>query len=697
MFVRFIRFLSIFVYLGNTVAYTLSDRIEPFGSALHVPLPSSSSDNDTVSFTVTYETTPDATAVQWLSPDQTAGKVHPYLFTQCQAIHARTMIPCQDTPAVKATYTASVSVPEPLVCVMSALATGSTTENPTKGIPDTERTGNHVFTFSQPVPIPSYLIAIAVGDLAFRDIGPRSRVYAEPSVVDSAAWEFAETEAFLSAGENLLGPYVWGRYDILMLPPSFCYGGMENPNITFVTPTLIAGDRSLADVVAHEIAHSWTGNLVTNATWEHFWLNEGFTMMVERKIIASLQGKGAAEFDAFSGAFALEESIRTFMSRDQKEFTKLIPSLDGIDPDDAFSSVPYEKGHYLLYYLQALVGEQPFEAFLHDYIQTFKYKSITSDDFRSYFTTYFLEGRYKLPRVSHYGVPPMHNGLGGPCDRSDIPLLALPHPGGTLAVPSVGSSVNGTDAEQAAAEGSQKYTDILNKVDWNAWFYEPGQTPEKNNYDASERGRVDAHASLWVENTLQAENEGLTTTKEWKTAHWIAFLEKLMAISNTLATEVPPAIINPSVLQTMDKLYHFSTTRNSELKLQWYSLSLRSGIETIVPSVCEFLQAQGRMKYVRPLFRELLRRSFGRDVALALFQKHKNQYHPICAKVSNKGSAGKSNGFRLFLFKVYSRILLSFCLLMIMLCSFLIDGRSRYRKRNSESYGGSFDVTDGGG
>jgi len=546
------------------------------------------------------------------------------------------MIPCQDTPAVKATYTASVLVPEPLVCVMSALATGYNLDNPGKGVQDSELSNYHKFTFAQPVPIPSYLIALAVGDLAFRDIGPRSRVYAEPSVVDSAAWEFAETEAFLSAGENLLGPYVWGRYDILMLPPSFCYGGMENPNITFVTPTLIAGDRSLADVVAHEIAHSWTGNLVTNATWEHFWLNEGFTMMVERKIISSLQGKGAAEFDAFSGAFALEESIRTFMSRGQDEFTKLVPLLDGIDPDDAFSSVPYEKGHYLLYYLQALVGEQPFEAFLHDYIQTFKYKSITSDDFRNYFINYFLQGRYKLPRVSHHGVPPIHNGVGGSCDRNDIASLALPHPGGILEVPSVGTAVSTTDIEEAAKEGNEKYGPILNAVNWDAWFYNAGQPPEKNNYDASERGRVDDHASLWIDNTDKAEETGLTVTAEWKTAHWIAFLEKLMAISNTLATETPPAIINPSVLQRMDTLYHFSSTKNSELKLQWYSLSLRSGIESIVPSVCEFLQAQGRMKYVRPLFRELLRRSFGREVALDLYKKHKDQYHPICAKVSNK-------------------------------------------------------------
>lgn len=216
---------------------------------------------------VEYETTSDGAALQWLTPEQTVGGKHPYLFSQCQAIHARSMFPCFDTPGVKATYSGKVSVPTPLVAVMSAISTSQI-----------EKDGIVTYSFEQNIPIPTYLVALAVGNLEKRQIGPRSSIWTEPEMIEKGAFEFSDTEDFIQKAESFLPKYVWGTYDILLLPKSFPYGGMENTNLTFVTPTLLAGDRSLADVVAHEISHSWAGNLVTNSTWESFWLNEGFVI-----------------------------------------------------------------------------------------------------------------------------------------------------------------------------------------------------------------------------------------------------------------------------------------------------------------------------------------------------------------------------------------------------------------------------------
>jgi aminopeptidase N len=262
---------------GRNVPYTLGDDEPILGRQLQLDLPA-----DTGEVTIAYRTSPGALALQWLDPAQTAGKRHPFLYSQCQAIHARTIVPIQDTPRARVTYEAEVTVPEPLTAVMSA---GSCGQRPAPS--------GRTFAFAMPQPIPPYLLALAVGHLEARELGPRSRIWAEPETVEAAAYEFADTEAMIACAESLFGPYEWERYDMLVLPPSFPYGGMENPRMTFLTPTVLAGDRSLVDVVAHELAHSWTGNLVTNATMEHFWLNEGFTTWAERRILTALHGGGA--------------------------------------------------------------------------------------------------------------------------------------------------------------------------------------------------------------------------------------------------------------------------------------------------------------------------------------------------------------------------------------------------------------------
>ncbi|KAJ2788568.1 Leucyl aminopeptidase yscIV, partial [Coemansia guatemalensis] len=268
-----------------------------YGTALRLPLPNSLVAGEKLVLAIDYETSPESGAIQFLAPEQTLGKTHPYLFTQCEEIHARSFLPCQDSPSVKLSYSASVRVPKPLTALMSAIATDSCDD------------GNAtIFSFEQRITIPSYLIALVVGNLVSADVSERCAVWSEPENIDSCAWEFAEMETILQTAEELISPYLWGRYDLLVLPPSFPFGGMENPCLTFVTPTLLAGDRSLTDVIAHEISHSWSGNLVTAKNWEHFWLNEGWTTFFERKIVGRLHGEDARQLSCVIGEADLTES-----------------------------------------------------------------------------------------------------------------------------------------------------------------------------------------------------------------------------------------------------------------------------------------------------------------------------------------------------------------------------------------------------
>jgi aminopeptidase N len=357
---------------GTPVPLEVGPEEPVLGRRLRLSLP-----DGTREVRLRYRTSEEAPALQWLSPEQTAGGSHPFLFSQCQAIHARGLVPLPDTPRNRLTYEAELEVPEPLRAVMSA---GPAGEGPGT------RPGTRRLRFSMPQPIPPYLLALAVGRIESREIGPRSRVHAEPETVDAAAHEFAETEAAIARAEEIFGPYDWDRYDLLVLPPSFPYGGMENPRMTFLTPTVLAGDRSLVDVVAHELAHSWTGNLVTNASMEHFWLNEGFTVWAERRLLEALHGEEATVLAWAIGEKALEESMERFGAG--SPLTRLRTELAGTDPDEAFSSIPYEKGARFVALLERTVGRARFDGFMRDYMARFRFTSITTEEFLA-----FLEER----------------------------------------------------------------------------------------------------------------------------------------------------------------------------------------------------------------------------------------------------------------------------------------------------------------
>jgi len=346
----------------DPASYSLGATDPILGTSLTVVLPV-----EATRIRVTYETSPHASGLQWLSPEQTAGGEHPFMFTQSQAIHARSWIPLQDTPAVRMTYGARVKVPEGLRAVMSA-----------GNDPEVVMDGSYRLDMTQP--IPSYLVALAVGDLAFRPLSDRAGVFAEPSVVDVAAAEFEDTPSMIEATERLYGPYRWERYDLLVLPPSFPFGGMENPRLTFATPTILAGDKSLVALVAHELAHSWSGNLVTNATWRDFWLNEGFTVYIERRIIEELYGPGREEMEAVLGVQAMDADLNRLDPRDQA----LHADLDGRDPDEGMTQIAYEKGALFLRHLEEAVGRDAFDDFLRGYFDHFAFQSITTADFESY-------------------------------------------------------------------------------------------------------------------------------------------------------------------------------------------------------------------------------------------------------------------------------------------------------------------------
>ena len=437
---------------GNALDFKLDNyyRLESHGVPLKIY--KEYSKDDTFDITIEYSTTKDCMAIDWLEPEQTSGGKYPFMYSQCQSILCREMLPIQDTPAVKMPVTISITVPEELI----GLAAGLFVEEMSNG-------NNKTFTYALDIPIPSYLIAIAAGDIGSQNVSERCTIYAEKNVVEKAAWEFSDTEKFLKIAENYIGEYVWGQYNILVLPPSFPFGGMENPTLTFLTPSLIAGDKSLVSVVAHEISHSWTGNLVTNENWPDFWLNEGFTMFIERKILANHKDKDMAKLDAMVGLSNLKADIIAF--GESKSFSSLQPNLLGRNPDDAFNKVPYEKGFNLLYYLENKVNnEELFQKFLRSYIDKFKRGVVKYMDFRTFF-------------------------------------------------------------EDFIKNNVQDWEKILNDIDWDKWVFAPGFPPVENDFSNKYADEVNKVVKDFYDDKLG--DDFVKTFKDWFTLLKQNFLNKI--------------------------------------------------------------------------------------------------------------------------------------------------------------------------
>ena len=554
---------------GTVAEFLVADRHEVLGTKVTVILPENCrTKGKKIQVEFVYSTSPEASAIQFIEPSGTHGKRYPYVYTQCQAIHARSLLPCMDSPGIKSTYSAVVFAPSWCTVLMSALSSDLEKED-AAGCPR----GMRCFRFSQGIPTPAYLIALAAGELISREISHRVKIWAEPGVCEKAAFDFSQTEDFLRAAEELTCEYAWTRYDVLCLPPSFPYGGMENPCLTFCTPTLLTGDKSLADVIAHEIAHSWTGNLVTNHTWSHFWLNEGWTMWLQRKIEQRV--KGGVEhlrLSAQSGWNHLKDDVAQLTGESEK-FTKLVwPLEEGADPDDAFSGIPYEKGFNLLHMLECIVGSTVFEAFAKEYIGKFKFQTVTAGEFKDCFLEFIKS----------------HN-----------------------------------DA---------KVNKAIKALDWDQLLLGTGMPLYEPDFTNSLSSASVNLGQRWLQ--AAKEQSGLAGARAEDIAGW-STLQKCLFLE-VLSTYLKEAGADPftdSYLRALDQSYALTTCPNAEIKFRWQDICLRCEAAWIVPHVCSFLASQGRMKYVRPLFRLLVKSRVGSKAAVETFKKHGAMYHSICRKM----------------------------------------------------------------
>ena len=631
-----------------------------YGRPLEIEVPRSAS-----KIWIHYRTRPSAGALQWLSSSQTYDKTHPFLFSQSQAILARTWIPLQDKPCVRFTYSAEVRV----VCDAATVGpngnrTGATNGNRAGGadcigIPDLQNanikpsdfnvvmsavklgnpdgdiepissngprcwpTGKRIAStykihrFEQKKPIPSYLMAIAVGSFGYKSLGKTTGVYAEHNLLEKAAWEFTDLQKMVDAASEMFGPYAWGNYNVLVLPPSFPFGGMENPVVTFATPTIIAGDRSLVSLLAHELAHSWSGNLVTNRTWDDFWLNEGFTVYVESRIMEKLYGKDYADMLRVLGKGELDKTL-SWMLKENPDDSHLRLHLGDRDPDEGLTDIAYEKGSFFLMMFEQLYGRESFDIFLNGYFKKHAFGTSTTIDFIAEIKKFHQEF------LDEY----LENAKLTPSNWC-------------------GTSAN---LEQKNIDVDQLWSWDSLEMRMLAWIDGQGLPPVGRGgfpyVESSELKQVEQQVLNYLASGEPLHpgysvpcNASVIDTTGFTTHHWLHLLRTL----HTRGDGTPNRLSTREMAE-LDKRFGFTRTGNAEIACDWFILSIHSDYRPAYQAMHDFLLKVGRRKFLLPIYEALLTQyvvkdnvyvedfARGKEMATEIFLQAEPGYHSVAAR-----------------------------------------------------------------
>ena len=597
-----------------------------FGKPLEIEVPRSQS-----KIVIHYKTRPSAGALQWLSPAQTYDQTHPFLFSQSQAILARTWIPLQDKPSVRFTYSAQVKVvcaatggatvdanghrisredcigvedpdinPMDFNVVMSAVKLG----NPEGDL----LLNNKIHRFEQKKPIPSYLMAIAVGSFGYKSLGKNTGVYAEHKLLDKAVWEFADLQKMVDAASDMFGEYAWGDYNVLVLPPSFPFGGMENPVVTFATPTIIAGDRSLVSLLAHELAHSWSGNLVTNRTWDDFWLNEGFTVYVESRIMERLYGADYADMLRVLGKGELDKTLG-WMMKESPDDSQLRLHLGDRDPDEGLTDIAYEKGRFFLMMFEQMYGRVAFDEFMNGHFSKYAFGTVTTDLFLADLKA-FHDGQVSASFIE----PAASSSKIAVAENRTLPLWANFEP-------LVAAWIDGPGLPSGGVGGFPELeSKAFQRVEQQVSNFLVSGEPLHRGYS------VPCDASV-------IDTTGFTTH------HWLHLLRQL----HTRA-DGSPGRLSREEMAGLDARFGFTQTQNAEIACDWFVLAIQSDYRPAYQAMHDFLLKVGRRKFLMPIYEALLAQyvvrdgkyepafAQGKEMATEIFLQAEPGYHSVAAR-----------------------------------------------------------------